>query len=144
MQTAEKVLRPFDEDDNELVSARELLGGDMGNPYGVAGGGGMMMQPGGRRVEDNSSFFLVTPDDSANRLTQRLAPPKRSSSSYDKDKDGKLSRDEIGLDREVFEALDTNKDGLLDAVELMKLLRRPPDIEAVVRLGKLEPRVADR
>jgi Ca2+-binding EF-hand superfamily protein len=137
---AEKLLRPFDEDDNELVSARELLGGDMGNPYGVAGGGGMMMQPGGRRAEDNSSFFLVTPDDSANRLTQRLALSEKVIKRYDKDKNGKLSRDEIGLDREVFKAMDTNKDGELDAVELMKLLRRPPDVEAVVRLGKLEPR----
>jgi Ca2+-binding EF-hand superfamily protein len=132
---AEKVLRPFDEDDNELVSARELLSGNA-DPYGLAAAGGGMMAP-GRRVEDNSSFFLVTPDESANRLTQRLALADKVIKRYDKDKNGKLSRDEIGLDEVVFKALDSNKDGELDAIELMKLLRRPPDVEAMVRLGKL-------
>ncbi|HEX5272787.1 MAG TPA: EF-hand domain-containing protein, partial [Gemmataceae bacterium] len=136
---AEKVLRPFDEDDNELVSARELLGPFMPNPNGYVDGG-MMMQPGGRRVEDKSSFFLVAPDDAANGLAQRLSLADKLIKRYDKDKDGKLSRDEIGLDREVFRELDMNKDGLLEVRELMRLLRRPPDVEAVVRLGKLEPR----
>jgi Ca2+-binding EF-hand superfamily protein len=138
---AEKVLHPFDEDDNELVSARELLG-TTGNPYGPqVADVGMMMRPGGRAAEDNSSFFLVTPDDSADRLTQRLTLAERIIKRYDKNKDAKLSRDEIGLDREVFDALDNKpKDGHLDAFELMQLLRLPPDIEAVVRLGKLEPR----
>jgi Ca2+-binding EF-hand superfamily protein len=136
---AERVLRPFDEDDNELVSARELLGGDLGNPY-MAAGGGMMMDRPNRKAEDNSSFFLVSPDESANRLTQRLALAEKVIKRYDKDKNGKLSPEEIGLAPEVFRELDANKDGLLDAIELMKLLRRPPDIEAVIRLGKLDPR----
>jgi Ca2+-binding EF-hand superfamily protein len=100
----------------------------------------MMMERPGRRAEDNSSFFLVSPDDSANRLTQRLSLSEKVIKRYDKDKSGKLSPEEIGLSPEVFKELDTNKDGQLDAIELMKLLRRPPDIEAVVRLGKLEPR----
>jgi Ca2+-binding EF-hand superfamily protein len=138
---AEKVLRPYDEDDNELVSARELLGGEMANPYAFAGGGGMMMAPGGRRAEDNSSFFLVTPDKSANRLMQRFDLSEKIIKRYDKDKDGSLSRDEIALDRKVFDALDTGpKNGKLNATKLIQLLRFPPDIEAVVRLGKLEPR----
>jgi Ca2+-binding EF-hand superfamily protein len=136
LAAAEQVLRPFDEDDNELVSARELLGnGNDLNAY-VNAGGGMMMAP---RVagDDKSSFFLVTPDDSPNRLTLRLKLAESIIKRYDKDGDKRLSRREIGLDPEVFKDLDTNKDGLLDAVELMKLLRRPPDIEAVVRLGKI-------
>src|SRR5262249_25787819 len=135
LDAAEQVLRPFDEDDNELVSATRLLGG--ANPYAFANAGGMMMgqpRPGG---DDKGSFFLVTPDDSPNRLTLRLALAERVIKHYDKDKNGRLSRGEIGLDRDLFRELDTNKDGELDAVELMKLLRRPPDIEAVVRLGKI-------
>ena len=72
--------------------------------------------------------------------SQRLKLADSVLKRYDKDKNGKLSRDEIGLDRDVFKILDTNKDGELDAVELMKLLRRPPDIEAVVRLGKMAAR----
>jgi Ca2+-binding EF-hand superfamily protein len=134
LDAAEKVLRPFDEDDNELVSARELLAGSGGNPYAFAGGGGGMMaaqpRPG---AEDKGSFFIVNLDD----LTQRFALADRIIKRYDKDNSGTLSRGEIGLDRDVFKELDTNKDGELDRVELMKLLRRPPDIEAVVRLGKI-------
>jgi Ca2+-binding EF-hand superfamily protein len=139
LDNAEKVLRPFDEDDNELVSARELMGDAGTNQFAFNGGGGMMglpRKPGG----DNSHFFLVTPDDSPNRLTQRLALAERVIKRYDKDGNKKLDRREIGLDPEVFKALDTNKDGELDAVELMRLLRRPPDVEAVVRLGKIAPK----
>jgi len=137
LAAAEKVLRPFDEDDNELVSATELMAGV--NPYAFPTAGAGMMMPGRKPAgDDNSSFFLITPDDSPNRLVQRLALAEKVLKRYDKDKNGKLSRAEIGLDRDVFKALDTNKDGELDAVELMKLLRRPPDIEAVIRLGKID------
>ncbi len=136
LDAAEKVLRPFDEDDNELVSPRELMAGG-GNPYGFAAAGGGLMMPGRRGAEEKTSFFLVTPDDSPNRLTQRLALAEQVIKHYDKDKDGRLDRSEIALDPELFKALDTNKDNQLDAIELMKLLRRPPEIEAVVRLGKL-------
>jgi Ca2+-binding EF-hand superfamily protein len=135
LDAAEKLLRPFDENDDELVSARELTSSS-GNPYGYAVADTAMM-PGRRAPEAKSSFFLVPLDDSANRLTQRLALADQVIKYYDKDKDGRLDRSEIGLDPELFKALDTNKDNQLDAVELMKLLRRPPDIEAVVRLGKL-------
>jgi Ca2+-binding EF-hand superfamily protein len=140
LEAAEKVLRPFDVDDSELVKGSNLLAAN-GNPYVLppVAGGGMMGRP-GRRAEDDSAFFLVTPDDSPNRLTQRLALAEKVIKRYDKDKNGKLDRREIGLDAETFKALDTNKDGELDAVELMKLLRRPPDVEAVVRLGKLAGR----
>jgi Ca2+-binding EF-hand superfamily protein len=137
LDAAEKVLRPFDEDDNELVSANELLGGFV-NPYAFAGGGMMMPpQPG---ANDKDSFYLLTPDDSPDRLKSRLELADRVIKRYDKDKNGRLSRGEIGLDRAVFKELDRNKDGELDAVELMRLLRRPPDIEAVVRLGKFDAR----
>jgi Ca2+-binding EF-hand superfamily protein len=136
LDAAEKVLRPFDADDNELVSVGELMEGSGTNPYAFAGGG--MMAPQQRTgANDKGSFFLVTPDDSPNRLKSRLELADSVIKHYDKDRNGRLSRGEIGLDRDVFKELDTNKDGELDAVELMRLLRRPPDIEAVVRLGKI-------
>jgi Ca2+-binding EF-hand superfamily protein len=142
LDAAERVLRPFDADDNELVSAYEVMAG-AGNPYGLVNtdreeNDPMMRQP--KKPEDNSSFFLVTPDDSPNRLTQRLALAEKLIKRYDRDKNGRLTIGEIGLPPDVFKALDVNKDGELDAVELMRLLRRPPDIEVVVRLGKLAPR----
>jgi Ca2+-binding EF-hand superfamily protein len=137
---AEKVLRPYDENDNELVSAAEVQSNALGGQYVFAGGGGMMARPG--RPGEAGSFFLVTPDDSPNRLNQRLSLAQKILERYDKDKTTRVDRTEIGLDREVFKGLDTNKDNDLDAVELMKLLRRPPDIEAVVRLGKTGAREA--
>ena len=133
VSAAEKLLRPFDLDDSELVSTAELLP----TPNATAGaGGGAMMMTQARARADQGAFFLVTPDDSPNRLTQRLALAQRLSDRYDKDKNGSLTPGEIGLDREAFQALDSSKDGELDAVELMRLLRRPPDVEAVIRLGK--------
>jgi Ca2+-binding EF-hand superfamily protein len=142
LDAAEKVLRPFDEDDNELVSMQELTGDPNAAVGFAAGGGGGMMAPPRPGAPDNSAFFLVTPDDSPNRLTLRLGLAQKVLNRYDKDKNGKLDRSEIGLDREVFRKLDTNRDGELDAVELMRLLRLPPDIEVVVRLGKTGPHEA--
>src|SRR5207248_6632736 len=55
---------------------------------------------------------------------------------YDKDKNGKLSRAEIGLDEATFAALDTNKDGGLDAKELARWLAQPADLELLVPLSK--------
>jgi Ca2+-binding EF-hand superfamily protein len=133
LDAAEQVLRPFDEEDNELISAGQLLGGAGANPYALPNAGGMMAPPRRPGAEDNSSFALVNLDD----LSERLSLAERLVKRYDKDKNGRLSRGEIGLDRDVFRELDTNKDGELDVVEVMRLLRRPPDIEAVVRLGKI-------
>jgi len=46
----------------------------------------------------------------------------------------KLSREQLGLDVETFAALDTNKDGFLDAAELAKFADRAPDLELNVRV----------
>lgn len=133
---AEKRLRAFDTNDNELVSGGELDPAPV--PVVMPAAAGMMMRP-ERTREDNSAFFLVTPDDATNRLTQRLALAMRVLTRYDRDRNGTLDRTELRLDREAFKELDTNRNSELDQVELMKLLRRPPDLEVVVRLGKTGP-----
>jgi Ca2+-binding EF-hand superfamily protein len=66
------------------------------------------------------------------------APAGRLLSHYDKDKDGKLSRAEIGLDKELFDSLDANKDEQLDKSELAKFFQRDADLELIARLGKLK------
>jgi Ca2+-binding EF-hand superfamily protein len=66
------------------------------------------------------------------------APAGRLLSQYDKDKDGKLSRAEIGLDKELFDSLDANKDEQLDKAELVKFFQRDADLELIARLGKLD------
>jgi len=47
---------------------------------------------------------------------------------YDLDKDGKLSRAESGLPRALFDRLDTNRDGFLDALEIMRWTAGEPDV----------------
>jgi Ca2+-binding EF-hand superfamily protein len=53
---------------------------------------------------------------------------------YDRNRDGKLSREELGLSEERFRALDTDKDGKLSAEELKEFHKLPPDVEAVIEL----------
>jgi Ca2+-binding EF-hand superfamily protein len=134
---AEQVLRPYDENDDELVSSSELLGSSGGFPYGN-GAVGMMVPQAAPASDDNASFFLM-PDSSIEGLPQRYLLVDRMIKRYDKDNNGTLSRDEIKLERDVFRELDKDKNNELDRNELTKLLHRPPDIEAVIRLGKVDP-----
>jgi len=56
---------------------------------------------------------------------------------YDRNKDGKLARSEIGFDRGLFDELDANKDGFLDAMELQAFFAREPDLVFRIRVGQL-------
>src|SRR5207245_5104204 len=59
---------------------------------------------------------------------------------YDKDKNSKLSRSEIGLEKSVFDQLDRDRDGELDTQELARFVScQPPDLEIVVHLGGYLP-----
>jgi Ca2+-binding EF-hand superfamily protein len=53
---------------------------------------------------------------------------------YDRNRDGKLSPQEIGLSPEQFAMLDTDKDGKLSAEELQEFRKLPPDVEATLEL----------
>jgi len=53
---------------------------------------------------------------------------------YDRDRDGKLSPEEIGLSPERFRALDADGDGKLSADELAAFRRQVPDVEAALEL----------
>ncbi len=56
---------------------------------------------------------------------------------YDKNKDGKLARTEIALDAKLFDQLDTNHDGFLDAAELAGFFKREPDMIFRGRVGNI-------
>jgi Ca2+-binding EF-hand superfamily protein len=135
---APRLLSRLDEDDDELISAQELVANY--NPLAFqqvrvqpVGGG----TPG---LPDNSPFFVVLPDGSPKRFAQRLQLAKQVLNRYDRNKDDKISRDEIGFDDATFQRLDTNGDGSLDATELLKLLNPPADLEMVLRLGRTDGR----
>jgi Ca2+-binding EF-hand superfamily protein len=144
LQAAAQVLMKLDADDDEMVSAAEL---------GVNRGGGPAMRqpqvlgqppqpPALGPPPDDSPLFAVVPDGSPKRINQRRLVAQKIIAHYDKNGDKKLSRDEIGFDKATFDRLDRNKDGVLDAKELLLFLNPPADIEFTVRLGLMGPKEA--
>jgi Ca2+-binding EF-hand superfamily protein len=55
---------------------------------------------------------------------------------YDRNRDGKLTPDEIKLDPAAFARLDRNRDGKLDPAELAAWVDLPADLEVQVPLGR--------
>jgi Ca2+-binding EF-hand superfamily protein len=119
---AETSLAPLDANEDELLTPEELV------PGLEFGFGRPMRQPGPGAAAPPLS--LINPDDPPAKLAAPLL------ARYDKDKNGKLSRAEVGFDEELFKALDANKDGQLDPAELAKWFKQPPDLELVVPLAR--------
>jgi Ca2+-binding EF-hand superfamily protein len=124
----EKLLRKLDANDDEMLSPQELLPAT-GVPVAFTSGV-RIGAPGPGPVAASSGFYVIPPDGNAAPLAALLL------AHYDKDKNTRLSRAEIGLDRTTFEQLDVNKDGELDVEELARWHKRPADLELVVRIGK--------
>jgi Ca2+-binding EF-hand superfamily protein len=116
-------LHSLDIDDDEMISQDELvpnlvgLSRFFGRPFG--------MTP----DLDKTPVMVLTPGEPATKLVEQLL--KR----YDRDKNQKLSRAEIGLDQPTFDHLDANKDGELDAGELANWTNLSPDLVLRVELG---------
>jgi Ca2+-binding EF-hand superfamily protein len=124
LQRAEASLRRLDLDDDDMISTEELR--PPANPFFR---NGPALQPFGPAGPD-APFVLVQPRDSGETLAAQLLK------HYDRDKNQKLSRAESGLETNVFNELDTNGDGELDAAELRNYHTISPDIVLMVRLGK--------
>ena len=124
---AEEALRPFDANDDEIITAQELAGnaGPIGRGFQVG-----LPQP----APTSSGPLVLIPSDDAGRLRAANEILVR----YDKNRDGALSRDEIRLPAELFAKLDKNKNGSLSAADLAAWLAMPADAVLVVRLGKID------
>jgi Ca2+-binding EF-hand superfamily protein len=122
LMQAPQSLHKLDADDDEMITSDELLP-QTGMMYELVGG----QRP---ELPATSAILVLVPGSPVAPVTQRLL------AHYDKDHNGKLSRKEIGLDKEAFDKLDANHDGQLDAAELAKWLSRPADLELVVQLGQ--------
>jgi Ca2+-binding EF-hand superfamily protein len=121
-------LGKLDQDDDELISPQELLP-IVSNPLTPPAIPVAMAAT----LPESSPFWPLREDDPPGTLAGQLT--ERLLRHYDRDKNEKLSRAEIGLDKAVFDRLDANHDGELDAEELGKLLQQPPDLELILRLG---------
>jgi Ca2+-binding EF-hand superfamily protein len=122
---AEKTLAPLDVNEDDLLTPEELV------PGLEFGFGRRVQRPG--PGDTGPPLSLINPDDPPAKQAAPLL------SRYDKDKNGKLSRTEVGLDEATFKALDANKDGQLDATELAGWFKQPPDLELTVPLSGQRP-----
>jgi Ca2+-binding EF-hand superfamily protein len=134
---AQTLLEQLDENDDELLSPQELGPNQFGgNPYYlrqvVDQFGKVVVQP----TPGTAVVFPIQADDSPRQQATRIKLAQQLLAKYDRDKNQKLTRLEIGLDRAAFKLLDANHDKHLDLAELMKFVQRPPDVDLVVRLGK--------
>ncbi|HEY7427141.1 MAG TPA: EF-hand domain-containing protein [Gemmataceae bacterium] len=113
---APAALQRLDLDEDEMISSAELTPSNVAS--GVAG--------------PSVSGFLEIKAGAVDGAAKQVL------GHYDKDKNGKLSRDEIGLDKVLFDRLDANHDGQLDAKEVAGFFRRDADLELMSRIGKLQ------
>ena len=138
LAAAPAALLRLDEDDDEMITPHELA--PNARPAGALSGlGKMMARAGGSgSPAGNSTLVLLAapgeaPADLVRRLQERYGPKS------DRPEEKKLSRKDLGLDEATFGRLDANGDGVLDAGELAAFVKRAPDLELVLRLGKGGP-----
>jgi Ca2+-binding EF-hand superfamily protein len=125
MAQAETALLRFDLDEDEMLTAEELMpGGENNSPFGRPFNGG--------QASPNADIgFLEIKSEKVNNLSRQVLV------HYDKNKNGKLSQKEIGLDKPLFDKLDANHDGQLDAKEFTAFFRRDADLELLVGAGSI-------
>jgi Ca2+-binding EF-hand superfamily protein len=124
LRAARERLAHLDVDEDEFVTAAELLGRGVGANTGRV----RPVLPGTRLAEEpaeSSADLVFLTADGAQAVKQLLAArggPRATS----------LKPAEFGADAKTFAALDQDGNGVLDTTELTAWLRRPPDLELAV------------
>jgi Ca2+-binding EF-hand superfamily protein len=121
------VLHRLDTNQDEMVSVHELV------PTFYESGFQFRLASDPEPVPVDFPLLLLHPGDPLDRLAKELL------SRYDRDKNGKLSPSEIGLEKASFAKLDTNSDGQLDVSELERWVNLPPDLETILHFDEGTP-----
>ncbi|HZY87962.1 MAG TPA: EF-hand domain-containing protein [Gemmataceae bacterium] len=130
LEAAPAVLAKLDADDDETVSVEEIM------PTQALGGEGFVVVNSGDFVVPNNKsgvVMMLNPGEPRAALARQLL--QRYAGKGGKKGAKKLTRADLGLDPATFDRLDADEDGALDAEELARFDRRPPDLELMVRLG---------
>jgi Ca2+-binding EF-hand superfamily protein len=126
---AETVFQHLDTDEDEMITQAEIAPNLFNRNVAIA----PVAFTAARRMAapEPSGFLQINAGQPIDGILRQVL------AHYDKDKNGKLSQPECGLDRGTFDDLDVDHDGQLDSVELKAFFRREPDLEFIVRAGSL-------
>ena len=119
MQDAVDLLLAKDLDDDECVTLDELAPPPVNPP-------GQLVEPSDQPRQPTATVTELLRD------THQLALPAQLLVKYDKDRNRKLSTDELGWSKERLKTCDTDGDGQLNLKELGGLQKSPVDIELAV------------
>jgi Ca2+-binding EF-hand superfamily protein len=138
LAVAPTILLRLDEDEDEMIVPRELVP-NAANPLGNNLFAGFMMARGGTQANAGNHYLvpITTPGEAPPNLVKTMHD--RYGPKVGKQEVKKLTRKDLGLDEETFAKLDSNSDGVLDSEELAGFVKRAPDLELIVRLGKKAP-----
>jgi Ca2+-binding EF-hand superfamily protein len=136
LAAAEHILHKYDLDDDERITIQELIPESPASP-----GNRTQLRMVPTMQAPDLPLMLVPREDVARRIDARLRVAKEVLARYDKNKNGTLGRDEAGMTKTLFDRLDANDDGELDAFELLRWVIVTPDAEAVLRLGRTEDKL---
>ncbi|MBN9118587.1 MAG: EF-hand domain-containing protein, partial [Planctomycetes bacterium] len=133
LKAARERLAGLDVDEDEFVTANELLGRAVG-----ANAGRVLVAPGPRPTEEMgepTADLLFLTADGAQAVKQLLAARGARGATS-------LRRAEIGADAKTFATLDQDGNGALDTTELAAWLRKPADLELTLSFDATGARLA--
>jgi Ca2+-binding EF-hand superfamily protein len=122
LSSAQALLQALDSNGDELIQEDELV------PSGPSPVFMFRSSTGEQPVPKTFPFAILPADGPASKLADEII------ARYDRNKDRKLSRAELPLEKGHFDKLDGNRDGELEAKELAQWRKLPPDLEVIVPL----------
>ncbi|MFO0877194.1 MAG: EF-hand domain-containing protein [Gemmataceae bacterium] len=114
-----------DTNDDELISTAEMSGPPFFSPYQYSAGS---------QVVSKASLILLPGGEGGSRRKGILEQARALVSRWDRNEDGKVSPEEGGFTPTQFAALDRNRNGQLDVLELVRWLSGLPEHEFTMNL----------